>query len=350
MTVVNKNSADIENEIAEFDKTIYRLKNLKDKAMIQKRIHDLNMQLNKIEGQIAITNEGDITDLIGEKIKISDEIDILEEESSEIKFFNKRVCFANIRELLKKNPDIKIGQIEKEAGLGVGYMSRLEKDDNTALPSIEFVVAAANMLNVSVDALISCDLSEISPTELFMKDFINNLITATNKDKLYWNRTRNENIKDLIISDYLPNYLIFEKHSEGFHFGEDGEEHEFYKVWFESNTYGSNTFFMGDYYFADLNPDMKIYLLGVGDSSADITDIDTVLELWGYSPLNGKEYLGSNAKNNVLKPLIEELYRILKDRDNSPQIRKPFLNSMEQFMKSLSDDANYVENVEDENY
>ena len=52
----------------------------------------------------------------------------LEELMSEKKNFDKSVCFSNIRELLRQNPDVKIGQIEKEAGIRLGYMSRLEKD------------------------------------------------------------------------------------------------------------------------------------------------------------------------------------------------------------------------------
>ena len=331
--------------VSEIDKQIYNLNNKKNKVMLQKRIKYLTSQLRKIENEIANTDNGDITELIMEKNKISDAIEALEEKSSECKFFDKRICFSNIRELLKKNPDIKIGQIEKEAGLGVGYMSRLEKEDNTTSPTIEFVVTAAKMLDVTVDALINCDLKEISPTELFMKDFINNLISATNKDKLYWKRTRLDNIKDFITSDYLTDYLIFEKKFEGDQFGKDGYEHEFYSVWFESNTFGNNTIFTSDYYFTDLDPEMRVYLVSIADSTADIDSIESVIELWGYNSSNGKEYLGSNAKNNVLKPLIEELYQILKDRDNSPKIRKSFLNSMELFMKNVSND---VENADDE--
>lgn len=83
----------------------------------------------------------------------------LESYLSECKNFNKTLCFSNIRELLRQNPDVKIGQIEKEAGIRLGYMSRLEKDGNTSEPSMEFVVTAAKLLKVSVDTLISVDLA-----------------------------------------------------------------------------------------------------------------------------------------------------------------------------------------------
>lgn len=55
----------------------------------------------------------------------------------EFKNFNKYTCFNNIRALLKVNPDVKIGMIEKEAGVRLGYMSRLEKPDNSSEPTLD---------------------------------------------------------------------------------------------------------------------------------------------------------------------------------------------------------------------
>ena len=62
----------------------------------------------------------------------------------DFKNFNKYTCFNNIRALLKVNPDVKIGMIEKEAGVRLGYMSRLEKPDNSSEPTLEFVATAAD--------------------------------------------------------------------------------------------------------------------------------------------------------------------------------------------------------------
>ena len=89
----------------------------------------------------------------------------LEPLISEYKNFNKTLCFSNIRELLRQNPEVKIGQIEKEARLRLGYMSRLEKEGNTSDPSMEFIVSAAKLLKVSIDTLIKVELTGLTPTE-----------------------------------------------------------------------------------------------------------------------------------------------------------------------------------------
>ena len=103
----------------------------------------------------------------------------LESLMGEHKNFNKTICFSNIRELLRKNPDVKIGQIEREAGIRLGYMSRLEKDGNTSEPSIEFIVSAAKLLKVSIDTLIAVDLTGLTSTEQYIVDFFDKLKADT---------------------------------------------------------------------------------------------------------------------------------------------------------------------------
>jgi len=103
------------------------------------------------------------------------------------KNFDKGMCFSNIRALMK-NTDVKIGQIEREAGVRLGYMARLEKPDNTAEPSVEFIVTAAKMLNVSVDFLISAKIEAMTQTEEYVLKFIRNVINDTKEGKLIWDR------------------------------------------------------------------------------------------------------------------------------------------------------------------
>lgn len=114
------------------------------------------------------------------------------------KHYDKKTCFENIRTLLKKNPDIKIGQIEKEAGLRLGYMARLSKEDNTAEPSLEFITTAAKMLGVSVDTLLFQNLSELTSTDDFLLKFLEKVIAETKNGKAEWVEKKVENYKHII--------------------------------------------------------------------------------------------------------------------------------------------------------
>lgn len=129
-----------------------------------------NYEMNKAARQQAAM-------LLGELEKLRDTY----------KNFDKAQCFANIRALMK-NTDVKIGQIEREAGVRLGYMARLEKPDNTAEPSVEFVVTAAKMLNVSLDFLISAKIENMTQTEEYVLKFVRSITKDTQEGKLIWNR------------------------------------------------------------------------------------------------------------------------------------------------------------------
>lgn len=120
-------------------------------------LDDINSEITMVEDflqQVDVRDEGDTTDkdklkelapTYGIKPEDIDELESNRKRRAEVagimtelekirdtfKNFNKQNCFANIRALLKENPDIKIGMIEKEAGIRLGYMARLEKADNT---------------------------------------------------------------------------------------------------------------------------------------------------------------------------------------------------------------------------
>jgi hypothetical protein len=125
---------------------------------------------------------------------------------AEFRNFDKYICFNNIRTLLKVNSDVKIGMIEKEAGVRLGYMSRLEKPDNTSEPTMEFVSTAAKMLDVNIDFLVSANIDEVTPTEEYVLKFLKNISDDAKSGRLYWNRQpcQRLNIPTDLYSDFGP--------------------------------------------------------------------------------------------------------------------------------------------------
>lgn len=127
------------------------------------------------------------------------------------KNFNKQNCFANIRALLKQNPDIKIGMIEKEAGIRLGYMARLEKPDNTAEPSMEFIITAAKMLGVTVDMLINGQIDGLNENERFVLSFLDTLIVDTENGDLSWEKETPKELENVQYFDGEPQHILMKK-------------------------------------------------------------------------------------------------------------------------------------------
>lgn len=99
--------------------------------------------------------------------------------------FDKKRCMDNIY-AIAKDKKIKIGDLEKEAGLSSGYLSKLNKEDNKAVPSIDTLLPIANALGVSLDFLVSVNYEELGENEIYFSNFIDKLMVGTEKQKVVW--------------------------------------------------------------------------------------------------------------------------------------------------------------------
>jgi len=264
----------------------------------------------------------------------------LDKIRTENRNFNKNLCFSNIRELLKDNPDVKIGQIESAAGIRLGYMSRLEKGDNAAEPSVEFIVTAAKLLNVSVDTLISVDLANLTPTEKYLVSFIEKLKSDTLQDKINWSVETQYDL-DRYGVDYNgnSNHPLFSL--ETFYRQSEIEyPDQVTENVYVSKTFGPNTCIHGDCFNLRLKNGSTFYLMDLvkdvhrtGDKSA------FVKEAVMYVPRGKTQVLATTHDEYPIGQLLEELYSTVEERMKHPQVNNDVMNAIDAFMKDdLEDD------------
>ena len=150
----------------------------------------------------------ELDDRISELNRVKNEVDRL---LAKYKVFDKDNCFANIRFYMKQK-DEKIGQIEKKAGVRKGYMSRLDKPDNTTDPSIQFVATAARMLDVSLDELLYGHPTEMSEAESVVRDYLRDLLEDTKAQKIKWFKERDgilDKLHNLYSDPEISHPLLF---------------------------------------------------------------------------------------------------------------------------------------------
>lgn len=173
---------------------------------------------------------------------------------SEKKIFDKYKCFRNIRALMNEK-GVKLGQIENEAGVRIGYMSRLEKPDSESEPGVVFLVTAAKMLDVSIDELINNEPGELNDDEKYIKDFVTDLISDTKSHAISWGR------EDKEIREYFTNLRPMKVHPlmtvENFENGGC----KTYAVSFVSKFYADAKVYLKKCYSADLpGTKNKVYM------------------------------------------------------------------------------------------
>ena len=249
--------------------------------------------------------------------------------------FNKTLCFSNIRELIKENPDVKIGQIESAAGIRLGYMSRLEKGDNAAEPSVEFIVTAAKLLNVSVDTLISVDLANLTPTEKYLVNFVEKLKSDTVADKLNWNvETKNEMERhgnDCNGNSFHP-LLSLETYyaPSGCEYPEPHTDNIYV-----SKTFNLETEIYGDCYNLRLKNGSKLYLMNVARRTFKVNQFqDSVIEAVMYVPGGKTQVLATTKDEYPIGEALKKLYNVVKEHMKHPQVNNDVMNAIDAFMKN----------------
>lgn len=323
----------------------FRMKSMRIKGLINNWGEDLddprgiykaivskyNTKAEAIADQEIMKNE------MKEWMNLCEELDAIRNQH---KNFNKTICFSNIRELLKDNSDVKIGQIEKEAGIRLGYMSRLEKGDNAAEPSVEFIVTAAKLLNVSVDTLISMDLANLTSTEKYLVSFIEKLKSDTIQEKIYWNvETQFDLDRQLVDCNGESTHPLFSLETY-YRQSECEYPDEVTDNVYVSKTFGPNTSINGDCYNLRLKNGSTFYLMNivkdvhrVGDNSA------FVKEAVMYVPRGKTQVLATTQDEYPIGQLLEELYSTIKERMKHPQVNNDVMTAIDAFMKDdLEDD------------
>ena len=101
-----------------------------------------------------------------------------------------------------KELDIKIGDIEKDIPVSLGYFSRFLKEDNHSLPSFESLYVAAIKLRVTIDSLISSNYDSMNEEEFLLQEKILLLISNTNEDRYSWKEIRKKDFYQEINPDH----------------------------------------------------------------------------------------------------------------------------------------------------
>lgn len=114
--------------------------------------------------------------------------------------FSRSRLLANITYLTKEK-NIKIGDLEAEAGVSTGYFSRLNKGDSTALPNIEVLTAVAEKLGATIDSLVKIEYESLTESERYLVDFLEKLISDTESSEVCWTKETTRSMGPVITED-----------------------------------------------------------------------------------------------------------------------------------------------------
>ncbi len=108
---------------------------------------------------------------------------------------NKKRIGDNINALAKWY-GLKIGDVEKSAGISQGYISRLSKSNSEDTnPVIDLLITASELFRIPIDSLVSLDFGKIAnPEKRRLQGFFETLLYLSNRDQIKWERSIESNI------------------------------------------------------------------------------------------------------------------------------------------------------------
>jgi transcriptional regulator with XRE-family HTH domain len=256
-----------------------------------------------------------------------------------VREFNKKRLFDNINYLIGESGK-KIGELETEAGVSPGYISRASKDGGTK-PGIEFIMNIAEILHVSVDMLLKVDIASLTPTERYLVSFLEKINTDTIDDKLDWERESADGLNrqerdidpDRNIEHPLFRYETFYEPNE------EGYSEEISRVVFVSHSFDCHTAIKGDCYHISLKNGAKLYLMNISKSVYRTSDPNAFAkEIWMCVPGSIPQFLCSNRGESELEYLVDSLYASVCENSKHPKVKKDIKYIIDAFMRDDIED------------
>lgn len=100
-----------------------------------------------------------------------------------------KLCLENIRYLAKEK-NMKIGDLERNANVSVGYLSRLNSESDSLDLKVSFLKSISEQLGVPMDIIANCELDSLSETDMLVQSFLKSLIEETARGASSWEKMK----------------------------------------------------------------------------------------------------------------------------------------------------------------
>lgn len=231
--------------------------------------------------------------------------------------FNSKLFTDNALFLIRQK-NLRIGQVETDAGVSPGFFSKLTKEGSSK-PSIEFAMRVAKILDTSLDLLISIDLTDMGPNESYILKFLSQLVKDTVAGDLPWRAQTKHQLENVRVKNGKPSHPLFSTSKRS-----EDENGIFYDLpLFNSASFGENTLIADTCYDVEMPSDARLFLMSViGNSSANAVTRKSALEIWMEGTLFGPEYFCSSSSSPAIAKTLDKLYETVTWDNKRPKIDK----------------------------
>lgn len=242
---------------------------------------------------------------------------------------DKTLLARNIKYLAEQK-GIKIGALEDKIGVSTGYFSRLANEESKSGSSqLDIIFSAANVLKISINMLISTDLTSFTPNEKLLSDFFDVIQKNTTEEDLVWELESKKMFDD---DEYMFNHPLFCR---------DDYDNFYYKSRFDKDASLS-----GDCFKCSIN-EKTLYLMSVFCKELNSNGF----ELYFVSRFSISQGLKKTLKQSIsvekickaypksnLYNLINALYNDAAESSRHLKLSESVLSTIQGYIKQSSQD------------
>lgn len=258
--------------------------------------------------------------------------------------YNRDLILGNINAFLKKKGML-IGEFELKLQVSKGYLSRLK--DNKSGINVEFLMAVCNILDCDMDDLIRISASELSPTETFIKRFIDRLEKETYQGNIGWKADDYLWILDLYTSplgERVPAQVFEWEHplfrrakTDNGSFDKKMPPYSYCPIYsFSGRTVPADDFFSAPIKIVNGQTIKQVYITKIC-LEGDEEKIDYELFLYtpceGFSPEKVEGICSTRNSSDKIKILMEHLYQSAKEATSKIFLNNDIKNSLTEFIE-----------------
>lgn len=237
--------------------------------------------------------------------------------------FNKILLGRNVKYLASQK-NIKIGTLEEMVNVSIGYFSRLMNEDSKGNSTLmDTICMTADKLNVSVNTLISVDLTALTSNEIILSKFFDKLSNDTLNNRIIWD---SDSKKKLENSDYNPSHPLYAC--------ADAYGTEF----FYHSLFSANVQILGDVYKTEIGK-KTLYLVRIKNLETSYVGY----EIYLYSIFENAQRMNEGKTEKVYNAYPEsDLYSQVNDLYNSAVESCRHIKLSDDVLASINDYLNEV--------
>ncbi len=232
--------------------------------------------------------------------------------------FNKSLLGKNIKILASKK-GIKLGDIENEAGVSAGYLSRLANEDNkNSFPIMDLIFLISKKFDVSVNSLLSVDFSSLTPNEILLSQFFDKLSKDTENNSLVWELESKKKLEDCLQHGGHPLFFADEPRDPNTTF--------YYHSAFESNT-----IIIGDSYKVGIS-NKWLYMMNVQKNGGFENGFELYFVYINYNGYSQIEPICMAYPNSELFNQLNDLCNAAAESSRHVKLSDSVRNSINQYL------------------